>query len=385
MHSSSVDKHPVCIEAEIGSGHNGSRERARDLIQAALDSGADLVKFQHFYADEIIHPRTGTVDLPGGQINLFKRFRKLELSRDFLAFLKTTCENLGGRFFCSPFGLRSAADLLELGETAFKIASPELNHLPLISYLARRSEQLILSTGVSLLRDIEESLNCIRLSAQESRLPEITLLHCITSYPAPESEYNLRLIPNLSAVFGLPVGVSDHSLDPVLVPTLATLLGASFVEKHFTLSKDGTGLDDPIALTPADFAQMVNAIREAENLREHSGKAPETSRLLEIVTMHSLLKTHSKTDILNILGDGVKKLATSEQEHYGRSNRSIHIVKEQNAGHILTEADLAILRSEKNLRPGLHPRHFEQLIGATLIRPVREGDGILWEDVKVTG
>ena len=393
----------VCIVAEIGTGHNKNPHRAKDLIQAALDSGADIVKFQHFYAEEIIHPCTGVVDLPGGSVDLFQRFQELESSLNFLAFLKTSCENLGGRFLCSPFGRQSADELLAVGERNFKIASPELNHLPLLEFLAPRAEHLILSTGVSLLRDIEEALDTIRAANKAVRnkqptpfvlpspAPNITLLHCITAYPAPVSEYNLLLIPHLSKILGIPVGISDHSLDPIFLPSLSVFLGSVMIEKHFTLSKDDGGLDDPIALNPAEFASMVKAVREAESLLPEQLPTPLSAspigenisliKLLELVGQHSQLKDYTENSVSEAIGNGCKQLAATEKPNYGRSNRSIHILEDRPVGHVLDVADIAILRTEKNLSPGLHPRYFRQLIGHSLARAMTAGQGIEWIDI----
>lgn len=378
------------IVAEIGSGHRNDRNRARNLIAAAGDSGATTVKFQHFYADEIVHPRTGLVELPGGSIPLHSRFRELEMEPAFLEFLKSESERRGLRFFCSPFGIRSGEDLLKLGETSFKIASPELNHLDLLDLLNDRAESLVLSTGVSRLGDIEEAL---------THLPDIKqlrLLHCITSYPAREEEYNIMLIPGLSSMFGIPAGISDHSMDPVLVPALAVLSGADMVEKHFTLSKDDGGLDDPIALAPEDFSLMAAAIGEADSLGNSLNKtAPIFSRstrpglrskveertITELTASHSLLAKYDPRRIHSILGDGVKRLAAGEMENYGKSNRSIHALRNLEPGDTLSEANMAVLRSEKNLRPGLHPRYFHQISGSRVQRRIRAGEGIVLQDL----
>jgi sialic acid synthase SpsE len=375
----------VIVVAELGTGHGGHRDRARRLIAAAASAGADRAKFQHFYADEIIHPATGSVNLPGGPVRLYDRFRELETGPDFLSFLKTACREEGVEFFCAPFGIQSARELLDLGETRFKIASPELNHQPLLRFLrdAPGLRELVLSTGVSRLGDIEESLSLLAEPRNETAgghriggdvSPEIHLLHCITAYPSPEEEYNLELIPNLARIFGKPAGISDHSLDPVLVPVLAVLRGAVMVEKHFTLSREDGGLDDPIALPPDDFAAMSRAIREAEALAAE-GVGPRDYRL------HSSLAKVSPERIAAILGTGIKKLAESESANYGRSNRSIHVLADLPAGHRIVAGDLAILRTEKELRPGLHPRHLEEITGKTLFRDITAGQGLVWEDL----
>ncbi|GAH56234.1 unnamed protein product, partial [marine sediment metagenome] len=204
---------PCLIVAELGSAHLGDLERAYQLIDSAADAGADCVKFQLIIADEIVHPRTGVIDLPGGKIPVYQRFKKLERGVEFYAEIKEYAEKRGAIFLCSAFGIESARLLRSLNIQAIKIASPELNHYPLLEEVAGYNVPLILSTGVSTLGDIEKAL-----AVTCSTSGKTILLHCVTSYPAPEDDYNLKLIPNLSALFGTTVGVSDHSKDPLLIP-----------------------------------------------------------------------------------------------------------------------------------------------------------------------
>jgi len=244
------------VIAELGTGHGGSAAKARELVDAAAAAGAGCVKFQLVYADEILHPNTGVVPLPGGPVRLYDRFRELEMEESFFADMKAYVESKGLVFLCTPFGLRSARILRSLGVALMKIASPELNHDELLEETASYGLPTLLSSGVSRLSDIERALE---------RFPreDVCLLHCVTAYPAPPEDYNLRVLGSLAAVFGVSVGVSDHSLDPVLVPALAVAEGAVAVEKHFCLSRDDDGLDDPVALPPGDFARMVRAVRDA--------------------------------------------------------------------------------------------------------------------------
>jgi sialic acid synthase SpsE len=253
--------HPCLVIAELGTSHGGDLGRARALIDAAAAAGADCIKFQLVHADEILHPRSGFVPLPSGPVALYEQFQALERGMEFYAAVKEHTETAGCRFLCSPFGIRSARELKALGVEALKIASPELNHYPLLQEVSSYGLPLFLSSGVSLLGDIERAL---AITGRE----QVVLLHCITSYPAPEAEYNLAVLDSLRGVLGVPVGLSDHSLDPVLVPALAVLHGACAIEKHFTLSRAGSGLDDPIALDPADFHRMVAAVRRAEAERD---------------------------------------------------------------------------------------------------------------------
>ncbi len=353
------------IIAEIGSGHSGDLAHARDLIAAAAEAGADCAKFQLIIADEIIHPRTGTVDLPTGAVPLYERFRSLERPIEFYADCAAECEKRGLRFLCTAFGVDGLAQLASLNVARVKVASPELNHLPLLRALAERELHAIVSTGVSRLADIERAVTILGAA-------RTTVLHCITSYPAPEHEYNLRLIPHLAALLGVKVGVSDHSLDARLVPGCALACGAAAVEKHFTLSRHGTGLDDPIALSPTEFRSMTRFL-------ETLAGQPET----ELVRL--LTEQFGRERIQKTLGDGIKRLAESEHRNYGRSNRSLHALVELSAGDRLNRDNCALLRSEHNLRPGIAPEHFESVLGARLSATVPAGEGIRWEDLLHRG
>lgn len=356
---------PCLVVAELGTGHLGSLERARELVDAAADAGAECAKFQHVYADEILHPRSGAVDLPTGRVELYRRFRELEQPISFFRDIKAYVESKGLLFLCSPFGARSARELRDLGVAALKIASPELNHLPLLREVAGYGLPLVLSSGVSTLGDIERAL-------EATGRERVVLLHCITSYPAPEDEYNLRLLASLRAVFGVEVGVSDHSLDPVLVPALAVLHGARVVEKHFALSKTGSGLDDPIALEPEPFARMVRAMRDAESTNPAEA-------------LHRLEREYGAERVRTVIGSGVKDLASSERANYGRTNRSIHAVAEIPAGCVIGPEAVAVLRTEKVLRPGLGPEFLPVVTGRRAARTIPAGEGIGWDDVGAVG
>ena len=352
---------PCLLIAELGTAHQGDLGKARTLIEAAVGAGADCIKFQLVHAEEILHPRSGLVELPTGKIALYEQFRELERGVEFYAALKSATEAAEALFLCSPFGIRSARELRNLGVQAMKIASPELNHFPLLKEASSYGLPLFLSSGVSTLGDIERALAITGRAAT-------VLLHCVTSYPAPEEEYNLRVLASLAAVLGVQVGISDHSLDPALVPVLAVMHGACAVEKHFTLSRTGVGLDDPIALEPGAFRQMVQRIREAEAV----GPVASRSRLE---------REYGSARVSAVEGSGVKSLAPSEQANYTRTNRSLHAAREIAPGSILGEADVAILRTEKVLRPGIGPEYLDVVLGARAKRRIPDGEGIVWADL----
>ena len=384
----------VFIIAELGSSHGGDIVKARELIDAAAEAGADCIKFQIIYAREILHPNTGEVELPGGKIRLFDRFRELELPASFFAEMKERVEKKGLIFLCTPFGLQSARELKALKPKCVKIASPELNYTALLKEIASYRLPILLSSGVSRLADIEEALETLESREQiiknreqrtgnrensapssNSTLPtpqicqSICLLHCVSAYPAPEKDYNLRVLSNLSSIFGVSVGISDHSMDPCLIPVLGTAMGASVIEKHFCLSRDDKGLDDPIALPPLSFAQMVREVRKAEK------SGPEE-------TLAALYSERGRDFIESILGDGVKRLAPSEMANYERTNRSIHALRNIEKGEIIQNNMIACLRTEKILRPGLRPSWEEKIIGRRAENFIPAGEGIRCEDIQ---
>ena len=372
----------VFIIAELGTSHGADPVKARELIAAAAEAGADCIKFQIVYAREILHPNTGEVKLPGGKITLYDRFRALELPPTFFAEMKEEVEKKGLVFLCTPFGFQSAREFNALGPKCVKIASPELNYTALLKEIASYRLPILLSSGVSRLADIEEALETLgngewgigngEKASNNAPTPQICpntcLMHCVTAYPAPEKDYNLRVLGSLSSIFGVSVGLSDHSIDPCLVPALGTAMGASVIEKHFCLSRDDKGLDDPIALPPSSFAQMVKEVRKAEK------SGPEE-------TLNALYSERGRDLVEAILGDGVKRLAPSEMENYERTNRSIHALRNIEKGEIIQKDMIACLRTEKILHPGLRPSWEERIIGRRAENFIPAGEGICFEDI----
>lgn len=359
----SYDPAHVLVIAEIGTGHGGDPRKGRRLIDAAIDAGADCVKFQHVYADEIIHPETGLVPLPGGPTRLYDRFKALQTDAGFLGAMQEAARARGALFLCTPFGPESARELHDMGVLAMKIASPELNYVQLLDQIASYRLPTIISSGVSMLSDIEFALGRFA-----NGLETLALLHCVTAYPAPETDYNLRVLKPLHELLGVAVGVSDHSIDPILVPALAVASGASIVEKHICLSRHDDGLDDPVALEPHDFARMTAAIRSAQRM------APED-------TIKALEDDYGAERVEATLGDGRKRLAPSELANYERTNRSIHARRPIARGETLSELNLAILRTEKVLRPGLQPKMLPVVAGRRAARDIPDGQGLTWDDV----
>ncbi len=363
----------MIVIAEIGTAHNGSFDKACKLIDESALSGADYIKFQWVYADEILHPDTGFVNLPGGNIRLYDRFKELEMPVSFFKDCIDYTHKKGKKFICSPFGLKSAKELFSLNPDAIKIASPELNHIPLLHEIAeyRKSKNvsLIISSGVSTLSDIETALNI-------TGCDNVTLLHCVTSYPAPEGEYNLRLVKNLKSIFGVNTGVSDHSLDAVLVPSLSCAMGGTVLEKHITLSKTTDGLDDPVALDVDQFAHMTYCLRQCDAILKRYGEVDGSRQIIM-----QMIDLYGKEKVEAVLGDGVKKLAPAEKANYGRTNRSLHFMRAMKKGEVIKACDIGILRTEKVLTPGMAPSFYNIVEGAVLQCDVKNGEGVLFDHI----
>lgn len=354
------------IIAEAGTSHGGSLDKAKQLIYEAKKAGADCIKFQWVYADEILHHNTGFVALPTGNIPLYDKFKELEVNPDFFAKLREYSKNIEIDFMCSPFGLKSLDELLKLNPDYIKIASPELNHSQLLKHLTQQNTNnipIVLSSGVSKLSDIEKALSFFDITKTN-----ITLLHCVTSYPAPENEYNLSLISELSSLFGISCGVSDHSLSPYIIPLISLYCGSKMLEKHITLDNNGNELDDPVALSMTNFSAMCKEIRKAEKLSNTD-------------LLNYLIEKFGNQKVVDCIGNGIKKLAPSEEQNYTRTNRSLRFIKNLQKGSYITSNDIAILRTEKVLEVGLSPEFYDLIIGAKLITDVKDGDAVKWSSV----
>ena len=351
---------PVFIVAEAGSNHDGNFEQAKKLIDIAAEAGADAVKFQLFRADKIYPPNCGKIPGKSGKkIDLYKFLQQTELPFQWLPVLKKYAKDRGLIFFAAPFD-ESAADELEKNNIdIYKIASPEITHLPLIKHIAKKQKAIILSTGFSKLAEVEEAIEII----YKEKNKKVILMHCVSSYPAPLEEFNLKIIKTLKAVFNIPVGISDHSLDPVIIPKLAVALGADIIEKHFTLNKKLSGADHHFALDPKELKLLVKEVRKTERWSEK-----QKNDFLE-----------SKSLYKKILGTGKKTITPSEQEIYPSDKRSIFIVKDLKKGEKLNKNNMIVLRAERYLKPGLHPRFFDLVLGKKIIKPAKKNTGLQWD------
>jgi len=350
---------PCYVIAEVGSNHDGELAKALELIEAAAESGAEAVKFQLFKARTLYPPENLVVETAGGEVDLYEFFSSRELGPDWLGRLAERCRDKGLHFICTPFYEEAVVRLVEAGVQAFKIASPELNHFPLIRLAAATRRPLIISTGISKLADVEAAVE----AAEEAGARDLTLLHCVTAYPAPAEDSNLAVMGTLRMAFGYPTGLSDHSLG-IEVPVTAALAGCDLLEKHFTLDKRAEGPDHKVAADPEEFRRMVAGIRAAEEL-----PAGEKERALE------------EPRARRIMGRARKEVAPSEEELYRCDSRSIYAGRDISRGETIRPADLILLRSERFNRPGLHPRFLDLLAGRKAQRDISALKGIQWDDL----
>lgn len=331
---------PCFITAEAGSNHDGKLEQAKQLIDVAVEAGADAVKFQTFTAEKIAartKDNIAQIDF-GGARSLFELYQKTELPREWLRELCVYCRERSIIFLSTPFDEEAVDQLDELGVEAFKIASFELVHLPLLRYVARKGKPIILSTGMANLGDIEDALQAIYEEGNE----QVILLHCAINYPAPFGSVNLAAMDTLRQAFQVPVGYSDHTLG-LTVPIAAVARGANVIEKHFTVDKTLPGPDHSFALNPDELKAMVQSIREAEAA----------------------------------IGTPLKQAAADEVEHLKRGRRSVFARVDIPAGTTITEKMVAILRPGI----GLKPKYLEVIVGRKARRDIEAHEPITWDNV----
>lgn len=292
---------PCFVAAEIGINHNGDLALAKQTIDAAVEAGADAVKFQNYRAEDFIADRSLTYTyISQGQPvteSQFDLFKRCELSPSDLAALKAHCDHRGILFHSTPTSADGIAELVELGAPALKNGSDFLTHLPLIQAMGRSGLPTVLSTGMATLAEIDDAVRAFRLTGNE----RLILLHCTSAYPTPAEDVHLRRIPSLAAAFGCPVGLSDHT-DGIAAAIGAVALGACWIEKHFTLDKTLPGPDQHFSADPAELRSLVVAVRtlEAALGDPHIGPSPaelEARRAyrLSCVTARALPAGHCLT------------------------------------------------------------------------------------------
>lgn len=337
------DNAPTFIVAELSGNHNQDYNRALELVHAAKEAGADAIKLQTYTADTI----TIDCDDPIFQINegtiwdgrtLYDLYQEAYTPWDWQPRIMEEANKLGMECFSSPFDFTSVDFLEEMNVPAYKIASYEINDIPLIRKVAKLHKPIIFATGIAYPEDIRLALDICKEEDNE----DIFLLKCVSSYPTPYEEVHLNIIPTLAKNYGCLTGLSDHTMGTaVAVGSIA--LGAKMVEKHLTLRRSDGGPDSAFSMEPEEFAKMVQDIRIVE-------KALGTSEY--------------------------KLTPTQELEHGG--SRSLFVVKDIAAGEILTPDNI------RSIRPGdgLHTKHYDEILGKQAAFDLKKGTPLKWELLK---
>ncbi len=274
LHNKPVGYGHCCfIIAEVGVNHNGDVAMARQLIDVAVQGGADAVKFQTFAARRLVSPDAPRADYQlrttDAHESHYAMLKRLELSQSAHEELMAYAHQKGILFLSTPFD-EIAADMLEnLGVEAFKISSGELTNLPLLEHIARKQRPMIVSTGMSSLGEVDEAVQTIERAGN----PPLVLLHCVSNYPATPEHANLRAMQTMASAFQLPIGYSDHT-PGIEVALAAAALGACIIEKHVTLNKALPGPDHQASLEPHEFFAMVQGIRTVESALGNGRKQP---------------------------------------------------------------------------------------------------------------
>ncbi len=333
-------KEKVFIVAELSANHAQDLNLAKETIHAMKEAGADAVKLQTYTPDTMtINSRKEHFLIKQGTLwdgkTFYDLYKEAYTPWEWHAELKELAEKLGLVFFSTPFDKTAVDFLEELNVPIYKIASFEITDIPLIEYVASKGKPVIISTGIATLSDIEEAVNACRRVGND----QIVLLKCVSTYPTPLEDVNLRTIPNMAETFGCPVGLSDHTLG-ISVPIAAVALGARVIEKHFILSKDIDSPDREFSLTPDEFKEMVKAVREVEKA----------------------------------LGKVTYEL-TEKMKKSREFARSLFVVKHMKKGEVFTEENV------KSIRPGygLHPKYLKDILGKRARKDIEKGTPLSWD------
>ena len=328
---------PTLVIAEAGVNHNGDLGLARQLIDAAAQAGADLVKFQTFSADRIVVRKAAKADYQAQttdkEESQYDMLRRLELSADMHKELIEHCAARKIGFFSTPFDIESVDLLVSLGQELFKIPSGELTNLPYLRHIGRLGRTVILSTGMATLGEVEAAIDVLEQAGTPRT--QISVLHCTTEYPTPMEEVNLRAMQGMQRVFGTAVGYSDHT-HGLEVSIAAVAMGASIIEKHFTMDRNLPGPDHKASLEPEELAALVSAIRN-----------------IEIA-----------------LGDGIKRLTPSEARNRPVMRKSLVASQPIQAGERFSAKNL----TTKRPGTGISSMRWDEVMGRQASRDFEEDE-----------
>lgn len=340
----------IFIIAEVGSNwragsYKSDIKRAKKLIRLAAQSGADAVKFQTFRANTVYVPDAGNSNYlkrSGSKMSINKIFENAEMPYEMLQELSEYCNKENIQFMSTPFSVTDAHAVNKYVKI-HKVASYEINHIRLLEYLAKTKKPIILSTGASNYDEIDFAIRLLK----KYHVKEYALLQCTAKYPAPLESLNLLTIPEMSKRYSVPIGLSDHSLDPIIGPLMAVGLGARIIEKHFTLDRNLAGPDHKFALIPSELKKMVQSIRLAE-----------------------------KT-----FGDGKKRVLDVERELRSFALRRVQTIKDIKKGDRFAEGqNIAVLRPGKRTK-GAEARFLVRINGKKSKRRIKSGEGVKLVDI----
>lgn len=333
----------VYIIAEAGVNHNGRLDLALKLADEAKKCGCDCIKYQIFQTEMLVTRNANKakyqVENTKNHDTQFEMLKKLELSFEQFRQIKDYCDKINIDFMATPFDCESVDLLEELGVDVYKVSSGDITNKQLLQYIATKNKKIILSTGMSDLSEVNEAIGWI----VEKKNNDIVVLHCTSNYPTPYSEVNMRAMLTLAEKFGYPVGYSDHT-NGVEIPIMAVSMGATVIEKHFTLDKNMEGPDHKASLDIAELNKMVSCIRNVERA----------------------------------FGDGVKKMTESESDTIKVARKSIVTNRKIKKGEVIQLKDLIIKRPGT----GIEPKYIEELVGKKIKKDYDIDQLIEWKDVE---
>lgn len=326
-----MQRSKVLIIAEAGVNHNGSLDTAKKLIKVAAEAGADFVKFQTFKSEKLVSrvaPQAQYQNESSPAKNQLEMIKKYELDEKTHLNLIQECKKYSINFLSTAFDMESIDLLLKMNIPLYKVPSGELTNLPYLRKIGSLKKEVILSTGMANLSEIEQAIEVL-IKAGSSRAA-LTVLHCNTEYPTPFQDVNLRAMQTIADAFKVSVGYSDHTLG-IEVPIAAVALGATCIEKHFTLDRNMPGPDHKASLEPQELKAMITAIRNIEQA----------------------------------MGSGIKQASPSEVKNIAIARKSIHLNKNIPAGQTLNSDDLIMKRPGD----GISPMLLDLVIGKSLKAP----------------
>ncbi|MDR9431660.1 MAG: N-acetylneuraminate synthase family protein [Natronomonas sp.] len=327
--------------AEAGINHNGDVETAKEMVDVAAEAGVDVVKFQTFDPDEVVTEETEKAEYQkrSASANQHEMLSRVVLTEDEHVELLEHCQARSVEFMSTAYDPESVALLERVGVQRHKVASADIVNRPLLEAITATGKPLILSTGMATLGDIDRAVTLLR----ETGCPDLTLLHCVSCYPAEPSQVNMRFMETLETAFGVPVGFSDHTVGTAL-PIMAASRGATAIEKHFTLDRGMNGPDHFASLEPDELVDVVEGVRAVEQA----------------------------------MGDTPRDFSEGERRNVRPMRRSLHLRRDVEAGQTLDRDDLKVVRPFE----GIDPWAIDDVVGRSLAIDRSANDPLTWTDLQ---